>query len=528
MIATRFSSLVAGALVHHKSMASISSPLCRTALDAVNCKVSAETILGNSKDVQQRMIGKTRRQTPLLNRFYHFRSKIVHHATQAAVSCLTNLASNPDQKVQLLILGAGLDLSFEESFPQHKVFAVDLPQITTYRKENHLVRENTILIEGDLQDLSKKVIFTLQEQGFNWTKPTCVVAEVVLCYLSPSVVETVLQSLASRLSSPILITYDPMLDISADQRDGLSHVLYKKFQEKGSRLLTVHARPTEVLEHYYSCGWHYLNVWNMYDYMHTMLSAEDRRINVVAEPFDEHADLLLLCQRYSITVASTVDTIFLQASKMLFSSRERKEDSEMIRRIALENRLRLAEAKLDVLQKRLALSSAVNIRLAVKSDEELLKGMYLKAFADYMVDTSVSRYIKSSTKKLGQLINYNSPTSHSKFLVICQGKLVVGCIAIKPIGSNKNEVESGQSSKEMEITHFCVSPVNQRRGLGGKLLSVAIEECRRLGAKKIDLSVLQELKAAQALYFKHGFVLVEQQRLTDSCVILHLSLQLDK
>eukprot|EP01039_Chlorochromonas_danica_P009279 gene9280-10244_t len=511
-------------------MASISSPICRTALDAVNCKVSAESILGNNKDVQQRMVGKTRRQTPLLNRFYHFRSKIVHHATQAAVSSLANLTSNPDQKVQLLILGAGLDLSFEESFPQHKVFAIDLPQVTAYRKENHLVRDNTILVEGDLQELPQKVTLTLQEQGFNWTLPTCVVAEVVLCYLSPRVVETVLQSLASRLSSPILITYDPMLDLSADQKDDLSHVLYKKFQEKGSRLLTVHARPTEILEHYYDCGWHYINVWNMYDFMHTMLSAEDRRINVVAEPFDEHADLLLLCQRYSITVASTVDTIFLQASKILLSIREREQSSETIRLIALENRLRLVEAKLDVLQKRLAFSSEVNVRLALKSDEELLKGIYLKAFADYLVDTSVSRYIKSSTKKLGQLINYNSPTSHSKLLVICQGKLVVGCIAIKPTGSNKNEsnVESGQSSKEMEVTHFCVSPVNQRRGLGGKLLSVAIEECRRLDAKKIDLSVLQELKAAQALYFKHGFVLVEQQKLTESCVILHLSLQLDK
>lgn len=133
-------------------------------------------------------------------------------------------------------------------------------------------------------------------------------------------------------------------------------------------------------------------------------------------------------------------------------------------------------------------------------------------------DSSVNKYIKNAAKKLQQLVEHSSAASHSKLLVASMGQRLLGCIAIKPAGA------AGKQS--MEITHFCVDSTSRRTGIGRSLLQHALKECRALGAQQVELSVLEGLVAARALYAKEGFKDMEAVALTPTCTVHHLQLML--
>jgi GNAT superfamily N-acetyltransferase len=59
---------------------------------------------------------------------------------------------------------------------------------------------------------------------------------------------------------------------------------------------------------------------------------------------------------------------------------------------------------------------------------------------------------------------------------------------------------------------FIVSESFQGRGIGGKLMDVAIDYCRKNGYKRVSLWTFEGLKAARHLYEKTGFRLIEERR----------------
>lgn len=59
------------------------------------------------------------------------------------------------------------------------------------------------------------------------------------------------------------------------------------------------------------------------------------------------------------------------------------------------------------------------------------------------------------------------------------------------------------------ILNIAVDPAFRGRGLGKRLLEYALEYCRRLGAKQIELEVRTGNDAAIALYQKYGFEIRE-------------------
>lgn len=318
----------------------MNSAICRTALDALHCKQSAQHFL-----LGQTCEQKLHRQTPLLNRFYHLRARSLHTAVQSAV---TAFQTSGCESIQLLLLGGGLDTSFEAHFQHMKVVVVDLPEVLAYRRKN-CPPSNSVLVEGDLRDMSK-VVGHLSAAGFDWHAPTVVLAECVLCYLHPAAVQATLTALATRLPMGVLIAYDPMLNLSADRADGLAHMLASKFAERGAPLLTVHPDRDHILRQLYQCHWQHNTCLTVCEYMQTILTAADRRIDLQAEPFDEHADLMLLCQRYSISIASTNALVFGGMWRAMLSGRAAEETRRATREIALNARIRVAEARLRVLQ----------------------------------------------------------------------------------------------------------------------------------------------------------------------------------
>ncbi|KAI8379058.1 acyl-CoA N-acyltransferase [Radiomyces spectabilis] len=75
-------------------------------------------------------------------------------------------------------------------------------------------------------------------------------------------------------------------------------------------------------------------------------------------------------------------------------------------------------------------------------------------------------------------------------------ELVVGTIQIQPCNGGT----------EAEIGLFSVSPAHQSRGIGGKLLSAALQKMEQLGYENAVIQVLENRQDILAWYQKMGFV----------------------
>jgi hypothetical protein len=267
-----------------------------------NCNASVSALNTNSKVGSKPE--KKRLQNPLLNRLYHTRSLLIHKMVSKCLSTYkesyntrqesfknnnndenkkgccnfdssriigdkdktvqnsdnmeSKSNSNTDSKCcQLLLLGAGIDISFEKKYSHlADIYAVDLPEIIIERdkllshneggdtpdnglqninninndsnnersiekvevrdykcnKQGAEVNQNSksISIAGDLcdfDDVWKKLLLN----GFEVDCPTIVLVECVLCYIDTPSVKSLLQKLSGNLKESLLIIYDPML-----------------------------------------------------------------------------------------------------------------------------------------------------------------------------------------------------------------------------------------------------------------------------------------------------------------------------
>ena len=300
---------------------SISGHVARTAAEAQTCKKSSLHLSHPS------IAWGTGRQTPLLNRFYHARSKIVQRMVSYSIDAL---AISKKHAVQILMLGAGLDTSLETSCCENTnvatIFAVDLPEVIEARQRSTAAVNNkaVMLVSADLRDVSS-LWERLHDQGFDRSIPTVILLECVLCYIDTSHVLSLLTSLSESLhGGAIMVTYDPIVplnhhptpdihNVSTVNRsdnnmiapNGYAHMLYAKFSERGAPLL--HCLDSiEMCQHFIqsSCHWPHVTCHNIYDALRCFFTAAERGIPCTAEPFDEFNALALLNRMYGVTLAS--------------------------------------------------------------------------------------------------------------------------------------------------------------------------------------------------------------------------------
>ena len=81
-----------------------------------------------------------------------------------------------------------------------------------------------------------------------------------------------------------------------------------------------------------------------------------------------------------------------------------------------------------------------------------------------------------------------------------QGRGIVGYYAYQVV------------AEEMHLLNLAVAPEHRRAGLGGFLLTRAIEQGGRRGAKSVFLEVRRSNRVAQALYEHFGFLTVAVRR----------------
>lgn len=348
--------------------------IIRTAKDAVLCK-SSSSFLRNDDDsvclpngadgiLSVETVEKKRLQNPLLNRMYHTRYQIVHKTLSRCLNVLRPLHSDKRIKVkqnQILLLGAGIDISFEELYSKSAhIFAVDFPEIIMARNmvlsasqavdshgPEHSRRSRSISIAGDLR-LFDDIWAQLLVDGFDSSCPTVVLIECVLCYIDTTAVQQLLIKLSEVLcKESFLILYDPMLPSSSSSSstspfvssarsttmspttssslsDGTSsnnnkfrQMMADKFESRKAPIQhTIESKKSQsnFME---SCKWNFRKIFNMFEAQHYFLTAEERSVSILLEPFDEFASLALLHGLYSITVAGLdsdlFDTFLLQS-----------------------------------------------------------------------------------------------------------------------------------------------------------------------------------------------------------------------
>jgi O-methyltransferase involved in polyketide biosynthesis len=126
------------------------------------CKMSSSSLIceapyaHRTQNEEQKAMKKIV-QNPLLNRMYHARHLIVHKMVSSCLNSFKinqNTKLNQNQKCQLLLLGAGIDISFEKLYSDSaSIFSLDLPEVI---KERQAVLSGVQIEETLINDSSRR------------------------------------------------------------------------------------------------------------------------------------------------------------------------------------------------------------------------------------------------------------------------------------------------------------------------------------------------------------------------------------
>ena len=235
-------------------------------------------------------------KNPLLKRLHHDRSVIMHK--------LVSIVNNLYQSNQLLILGSGLDYSYNAYSAQ--TYCVDITH--THSESAH---SGAKLIQCDLRQ-SDILFERLSAASFDCNMCTIVLIEVVLCYINESDMNKLIKSLYSHLPTVVIIIFDPLLysptsisisDSNQQYTDGFTRQFTDEFVRIGEAYTRSYTNLSQYKVFLQSCGFEYTSAKYLSEAINEWLSVEERRYPLQSEPFDEFSSLALLRHRYLVTLA---------------------------------------------------------------------------------------------------------------------------------------------------------------------------------------------------------------------------------
>eukprot|EP01031_Cornospumella_fuschlensis_P025707 gene25708-31043_t len=511
------------------------TPLSKTAYEAWNTKLSASQVY-KDEVVPENIVGSLRneisRQSPLLHRFYSLRSRIIHNALDCVIESIEK-----SKGFQILLLGGGLDVSYEQRYPHSKCFVVDVADVIQARKP--LQSLNTIGIEGDLKDWNT-VWANLVDVGLNPNIPTVILVESVSAYLPAGVPATILSSITSLVPICFLLFFDVCFSRAIE--NGFAEMLYTKFNTKQAPLLSVFS-PRELHSLLYAANFTHANILTMHEASCLLLREKITSQAAALEPFDEHTSLLHLLSLYCLSLASNSSDWYDSVQKKLCAGQEYEAGGE--NRLAAERiRCRVSAAERRVRALEMLVKSRVTshdkkdrcreVRAAKPNDQEAFAAVYTACLEPYVRgDKSVRKYVQSAVKKISVLIAEGSEGGAGARLWVSTDKegRVVGGVALKRTkgGRNKSESPSSTSSSEdvvFELSLFCVESTSRGQGVGGNLLTKALGEARERGAHRVELTVLEHMTEARHVYSRHNFVEVGKDVLSPLCTLVHMQCDL--
>lgn len=273
------------------------SGLMKTAHCAINCKESMSFALNSSSTMKNSGTAKKHQRSPLINRTYYYRQLCCHKIVEKSlVQYKRNTAS-----VQLLLLGAGLDNSYEKY--DVNCFAIDFESIISDR---HQSCSRSKLISADLRNVVQ-LHKALIDSDFSFDCPTIVVVEVVLCYLTKIEISNLITFIQRTISKVTMVIYDPV--IPKTLYHSFSNSLLSGFESNQAPIKHGIKSRREYEQLLKEGGWVSVTTYNIQMALSSLFTLEERKMNVTAEPFDEFAALSLLNQCYMLAIASSESMI---------------------------------------------------------------------------------------------------------------------------------------------------------------------------------------------------------------------------
>lgn len=238
-----------------------------TAADASLCKLSASQLGYYADPFVQFFVKAPSRRMPIINRGYYARVA----AVESLVRKFLGAGSDPQQKKQVVILGAGLDTMFfrlksSELLANYEYFELDFPDVTM-QKVSTIKRRKPLngllglgatkefmaavssgytelnvpgyhLLPCDLRDLDATTA-KLEAAGIDRNVPTLFVSECVLIYMEAKFSTQLVAWAASYFEDVSFALYEQILP-----DDAFGKVMMSNIKARGCDLLSIHDFPT--------------------------------------------------------------------------------------------------------------------------------------------------------------------------------------------------------------------------------------------------------------------------------------------
>lgn len=225
------------------------------------------------------------KRNPLLTKIYGERVVLLH-------KIVNKLTQNSTGYHQLLLLGAGLDISYDQYCP--RVFAVDRREYLLQQRKSH---QSIVNIAADLND-TEELFQKLASSSFDLIAPTIIILECVYTYLNED--SALLQAIAQRIPNSILLLYEPVFPIA--KPGDYNEKFLESFRSHGAVPKPSKVSAQAYSRHFRVNGWNHVHCSNVNDALRMFLSREERSALVSEDPFDEFASLALIRKRYIIFV----------------------------------------------------------------------------------------------------------------------------------------------------------------------------------------------------------------------------------
>ena len=419
-------------------------------------------------------------QSPLQNRFSFYRKTLMHKILKLLLTSVNT---------QVLILGAGIDDSYERKYPNNRFYIVDLPNVIKLRK----ILPNVCNVSGDLRYFDD-IIESINRNQFNRNAETIILLEFVLPYISIDAVDKLLKRLNQYIENSVLVLFEPIFTPNNQQNDFYS-MYYNKFEERGAPLLHINNTVNDNMSLLQRCGWFNTITLSQQDALISLLDSADRTYSINGEPFDEYSSLALLNSMYYYTITFNTD---------------RYNDTTIREKLSLPIRIKLLELRMKVLE---MTRVALNIRESSIQDLVAITDIITQCFTEYCQRyKTIARFVKKSLSKLPRDIA-NSNDKRSKFWALTDKSVIIGTIGVRFTPNHA-----------AEIIHMCVAPTHRMHGFGSKLLLYALHYIEHVTPPvNLQLSVMDVCTRAKDLYLKNGFVTTNYSDLGENCGILHMS-----
>ena len=308
--------------------------ITRTGREANMCKLSASNTA---------LTSAVKKQTPLVNRVYDVRMKLMHRLLNIACTTMGRY-----ETCQILILGAGQDPCYDVySSSTRTLYLVDFPEVINERKQS--ISDPFIKTVGVDMTNTSQLMLLLRAEGFDVQTPTIIVFECVLCYVNTDKCSELLSLLSSMMSESLVISYDPVLKSTDYRVHGLSDHLRAKFSTRGAPLLSSSVSVTHRIDHFLQAHWKYVSCLNLNHASVLWLPEEHRRV-VLSEPFDEYTSLTSIHNHYFLTIACLNVDIYRTIMSSLRSVTGDANMTESNRSLRLNARLTAAESQMSSIE----------------------------------------------------------------------------------------------------------------------------------------------------------------------------------